>query len=83
MFCECPIWAGDPIGRILCFAIQYVRSAANELCDFSSSPQPAGRGSHPSRGEATGIIYHGLNVQAVLAMVNVFSEEILQKVTVF
>ena len=73
MFCECPIWAGDPIGRILCFAIQYVRSAANELCDFSSSPQP-GRGYHPSGGEATGIIYHRLNVQSVLAVVNVFSE---------
>ena len=43
--------------------------------------QPAGRGSHPSIREATGIIYHRLNVQSVLAVVNVFSEE--QKVIVF
>ena len=54
-----------------------MRSAANELCDFSSSsnllvevPIRPGGGAG-----ATGIIYHGLNVQSVLAMANVFSEQ--------
>ena len=30
-------------------------------------------------GEATGIIYHGLNMQSVLAVVNVFSEQLYKR----